>query len=142
MEKELIKRIESHIQHNDFLKKDDVLVILKNYPDLTYTGKAYRVLLFSNPTKENSLEDDLSFSKNLSSIKFYFNQQDINYYKHAQIYEVEILGLDLNKTVKQFKLDHKELVENEEEIIAAKLYKQDLLINDKSEKVDIFLNNY
>lgn len=142
MNTELLKLISQHIQHNDFLRKEDVLHIIKEYPELAYKGKAYRILLFSNKESLKSLEDDLSFSLSLKGIKNYFNQQDIDYYQYSQIYEVQLLGLDLKKIVDKYNLVYKDLVELEEEIILGQLFDQSLLINDSSINVDKFLSNF
>lgn len=140
MNKDLLNKINEHYGHNDFLEKEDVAEILKIYPELEYKGKAYRILLFSNKEKEKSLEHDFSFSKTLKGIKYYYDKQDIDYYKYAQLYEVELVGLDFNKLVQKLNLKNKEMALKEEEIVLFKLNDQRLLINDEAKKVDQFLN--
>ena len=142
MNKILQEKIENHFSHDDFLEKKDLEEILKIYPELEYKGKAYRLLLFSNPTKEQSLENDSSFSYSLQGIKYYYNKQDIDYYKYAQIYEVSLRGLNFEKLVLKLNLKNKEMAQKECEIILIDLFDQQLLINDKNDKVDLFLNSF
>lgn len=132
-------KLQKHLAHDYYLTNEEVLFIIDKYPEFKYEGLAYRVLLFSNKTNECDLSEDSSFSYDKGGIKYYYWKQDLDYYQYSHLYEVELLGLDFNKIAKYFNFKNIEMVENEKEIVLGKLYKQELIFNDESLKMEVLL---
>ena len=124
--KNIIERINSHIAFDDDLEKSEILMIIEKHEDLIYNGKAYRVLLFSNEPNISSLniEQDASFSSSLKGIRQYMMAQDFDYYPYCVVFEVEMVGLDIIKSVYKFNelKSKREIAEREAEIVSGEIY--------------------
>jgi len=132
-------KLEKHLAHDDFLTKEEVLFIIGKFPEFKYEGEAYRILFFSNKTNECDLSENSSFSYYIEGIRNYSLNQDLDYYKYAQLYKVKLLGLDLYNILKFYNIKNFEMADNEKEIVLGKLYEQELVFNDESLKLDSVL---
>lgn len=128
----ILNKIKKHVAHDDYLNSDEISLILKVHPEFKFSGQAYRILLFSNPTEECSVRDDSSFSKSIGGINHYFFKQDLDYYPFLHFYQVSLIGLDLCLLLKKYNLDGIEMIKAEDEIVALEIYEQNLLFNGKS----------
>lgn len=133
------EKLEKHLSHEDYLSKEDVLNIIYEKPEFKFEGEAYRILLFSNPTKECDISEDSSFSYDQSGIKYYFWKQDINYYPYAHLYKANIIGLDFLKIAEYYNLKNTDMIYNEREIILGELKEQELIYNGESNQLDNIL---
>jgi len=140
MKQSIINQIKEHVSHDRYLEQNIVQQIIKEYPQFKYEGEAYRVLCFSEVTESCSLESDSSFSSTLRGALNYHSVQDIDYYPHVQLYKANIIGLDLIKIVKHFKIEvSKELIERESEVILGQLNHQELIFNGLVKDFDTFI---
>jgi hypothetical protein len=134
------KKLQEHISHNDYLEKEDAQSMVSKQPFLKYNGESYRVLLFQNEEEKCDISNDTSFAKNISGIEYYFMKQDVINNPYAQLYKVEIIGLDVEKAALAYSLtEHKEMIQKEAEVIAIEVLNQELLFNGKATDLDDFL---
>lgn len=133
------EKLEKHLAHDDYLTKDEVLWFITKYPEFKYLGEAYRILFFSQKTKECDISNDASFSYDVKGIKYYYYKQDLDYYKFVQLYKVSMIGLDFYKIAQYFQLKNIDMIYKEKEVILGEIYEKTLLFNGPAEKIESIL---
>lgn len=112
----MIKKIQEHLKHNDFLEKEDISEIMTQFPLSSYSGDAYRVLLFSNKTLHiPDISQDMSFSKTIQGIKKYLAKQDFDYYPYCIVFKVNLKGIAINDLTKNYQKELGNLIDTRDE---------------------------
>jgi ABC-type microcin C transport system duplicated ATPase subunit YejF len=143
--KHFVKILQRHIEALEYMKISETKLIIENYPESSFYGETFRVVVSSdlilNPKLD--LDNDRCFSSDLNSVVRYLETMDQDYYPYCVIFKVNITnGLSLrtlsDKYCNIFDKPEVTFIDHEDEIIPTSFNKINTYFNGK---IETFFSN-